>query len=526
MEKIIAQCKKGDREAFAQLYRAYSPRMMKVIRLYVHDRVAAQDILHDGFLVVFSQIKSLDDTSRIDGWMATIMRNISLQYLKNIDVEAALSDNFDYPEVPEIGSIITMEEIEAIINCLPEGYQKVFRLAVFDGLSHKEIGQRLGIAPKTSASQLAHAKAMLRDLIQQHYAKAGILALLLLLATPIVYLLLNNQDYSLQDAAQIAKTTEIPANQAKADVAPQKEEKPSVVIEKTAAAPVAYDIVAKQQPTEATWSATVATADSIAKDNLAVENAAARLDSVPKAANDSVKAKSVVEQSPFKDYYALNMPRKKKSHGGVSVSVGGISSGINMAANEDYADGGSAGDHYAPDPYPGVLLESETVHHQPIEVSVRFQHIIAPNLSLDYGVSYTYRHTDVKTKYALQYVEKNYKSHFIGIPLKVNYRFINSGKFNMYGTGGVWVDFPIHSKMHKFTQMKYPVGESETDTDFKLPVQWSLTGGIGLEYKITPRVSIFAEPSARYFLNHDSNSAILNEERVEFSLPIGIRFNL
>ena len=55
---------------------------------------------------------------------------------------------------------------------------KVFRLAVLDGLSHKEIAALLGIAPHSSSSQLTHAKAMLRRLITQYRVEMGILSIL------------------------------------------------------------------------------------------------------------------------------------------------------------------------------------------------------------------------------------------------------------------------------------------------------------------------------------------------------------
>ena len=70
-----------------------------------------------------------------------------------------------------------LSEVVRLIDRLPEGYGQVFRLSVFEGLTHKEIANMLGIEPHSSSSQLARAKKMLRKMIQQYWV-AGLLLLL------------------------------------------------------------------------------------------------------------------------------------------------------------------------------------------------------------------------------------------------------------------------------------------------------------------------------------------------------------
>ena len=71
------------------------------------------------------------------------------------------------------------EQLQTLVSQLPQGCQQVFRLSVFEGLSHQEISQMLGISPHTSSSQLSHAKRMLRQLIRQSWV-----LILLLIAIP------------------------------------------------------------------------------------------------------------------------------------------------------------------------------------------------------------------------------------------------------------------------------------------------------------------------------------------------------
>ena len=70
-----------------------------------------------------------------------------------------------------------------MIESLPEGYRKIFKLAVLEGLSHKEIGVLLNIAPHSSSSQLSRAKKLLRKLLSEYRIIAGLFIL-----SSIIYL--------------------------------------------------------------------------------------------------------------------------------------------------------------------------------------------------------------------------------------------------------------------------------------------------------------------------------------------------
>ena len=85
--------------------------------------------------------------------------------------DTAFADNVD--ATIDEGRELTWEELYKIIEKLPEGYGKVFRLAVLDGLSHKEIAALLGIAPHSSSSRFRTQKQCLRRMITQYRMEMG-----------------------------------------------------------------------------------------------------------------------------------------------------------------------------------------------------------------------------------------------------------------------------------------------------------------------------------------------------------------
>lgn len=88
-------------------------------------------------------------------------------------------DTFPFNDFPSYKAILSM------IESLPEGYGKVFKLAVLEGLSHKEISLLLNIAPHSSSSQLSRAKNMLRKLISQYCIIFGLFILSFIISIQI-----------------------------------------------------------------------------------------------------------------------------------------------------------------------------------------------------------------------------------------------------------------------------------------------------------------------------------------------------
>lgn len=168
----IDACKQGEREALGNLYKAYSDRLKRICLHYVADESTAEDILHDAFIIIFTSINSLKDNSKLEGWMITIVRNLSLRFLQSTEKSNILLTSLGkdvLSEEDDKEKNIELELLLSAIELLPEGNREIFKLSVLDGLSHKEIGDLLGINPHSSSSQLARAKKMLRVILIKYW---------------------------------------------------------------------------------------------------------------------------------------------------------------------------------------------------------------------------------------------------------------------------------------------------------------------------------------------------------------------
>ncbi|MPM66946.1 ECF RNA polymerase sigma factor SigW [bioreactor metagenome] len=178
--QLIAACKKQNRNAQKALYELYAPKMMAVCLRYCQNSETARDLLHDGFLQVFTQIGSYSGKGSFEGWLRKIFVNLALENYRQekkkfdflSDYGKDKADFFDTPEDDslEIGDI-PRQELLNIIHEMPEGYRTVFNLVVFEDIPHKEIASMLGITENASRSQYFRAKTLLQKKVQSMLKK-------------------------------------------------------------------------------------------------------------------------------------------------------------------------------------------------------------------------------------------------------------------------------------------------------------------------------------------------------------------
>lgn len=168
--EIIEGCVKGDSKCQQIIYQKLYGKMLGACMRYAKDREEAKDILQDGFLKVFLNIKLYTGSGSFEGWVRKVIINTALDYIRKSKqlIQYADSDYVDEnaEEIKEEESNnyqdISTEEIMKAVQQLPVAYRTVFNMFVVDGFSHQEIAEQLGINIGTSKSNLSKAKAHLK----------------------------------------------------------------------------------------------------------------------------------------------------------------------------------------------------------------------------------------------------------------------------------------------------------------------------------------------------------------------------
>lgn len=168
-DKLIKKAIKKDREAQHILFNMYSPKMLSICRYYIRDLHHAEDVMLKGFFKVFTNLKNFRSEGSFEGWMRRIMVRESISFLrrqKKIEFsmeEVNVNENFE----SLIDTELEVDDIQRLIDALPEGYKMVFIMYAVEGYRHDEIAELLNISSGTSKSQLFKARKMLQQKIKE-----------------------------------------------------------------------------------------------------------------------------------------------------------------------------------------------------------------------------------------------------------------------------------------------------------------------------------------------------------------------
>lgn len=561
----IDACKQGEREALGNLYKAYSDRLLRICQHYVTDESTAEDILHDAFIIIFTSIKSLKDNSKLEGWMITIVRNLSLRYLQSTEKDdiplSSLGIEF-LSEEDEEEKNIELELLLSAIESLPEGNREIFKLSVLDGLSHKEIGELLGINPHSSSSQLVRAKKMLRTILMNYW----MLFLLPILIPVYIYFVTKDKTVGTSEHKQTAVTThkELPGRVQK-ESASQKIVQPIYSIPSSISTSNNDERALAEMATSTEKISSRMITDSVESEQQTV---VFHVDSIQKqlvikgiSTKDSVLR---IPQISEEKMMALNesmspsVSNKKKYpwtfNFGYSSNAGanGALSSMGYLSLVDYANGGAAAklytwadleNYYARN---NALMDSverarmslillehpmddnsplgEVVHHyRPKTFGLSINKQLSPKWIFGTGVTYTRLKSEFESEYHKAKLLKTQKIDYVGIPLRLTYRIWSKGRFNAYTTGGVTFEMPVHSSLDK----KYIITSDSSYTlkgDIKPRYQWSVNLGIGVQYRLFKPFSLYLEPNMFYYFGNGSGlETYRTEHPFIITVPFGLR---
>ncbi len=166
-QQLIADFRKGKRDAQKMVFELHAPAMMAVCIRYVRDRETARDLLQDGFIRVFENAESYSGKGPLGAWIRRVIVNTVLEHLRRNDalkMSINIEDHFDYTDSyqPDILNKISTDEILKCVDELPTGFRTVFNLFAIEDYSHAEIASMLNINESTSRSQYMRARNLLQ----------------------------------------------------------------------------------------------------------------------------------------------------------------------------------------------------------------------------------------------------------------------------------------------------------------------------------------------------------------------------
>ena len=557
IEELIERGRQGDETALGSLYMAYQRKMTGICQRIVGNRQVAEELAHDAFLLAFAKLDQLRNPQRFEAWLTSITTNVARRYKQRHHDPATLSlSSFTEEELPQepIESddqpLPTMAELMAAVDALPKGYGQVFKLAVIQEMSHKEIAEILGIAAHSSMSQLSRAKKMLQKSLAQYW----LLWLLSLVLPLAIYLYKTGR--TVEAPGPVVTKQEHTTPETKHD-----DEGTPVIEQGTPTVPIITPQQIAIVPVKAVSADSLAPADTIHHIGEETE----RTDTTT-IIHDN---KPLPDLRPDKDTHIADLTPEKP----IEVEDNGQKWSVDLAYT------GSMGEQNANRPFvftatemtdvtadlprlrsfdkwsdyaeallsgtldvdyqkyqtllkiaqnnaaqPGTdMIERKTHHYMPIDFSLSLKYKLNNRFGLETGMSYSRLKSESEIGTGGNAIREQQAIHYLGIPLKGTYNIYHTRRWSLYGSLGAKLEIPVYAPVST-SYLVNGMKELEEKSTLHAPLQWSIGTGIGLQYNLTPNVGFFAEPSLQYYIpTGGSIETYRTEHPFMFALPLGIR---
>lgn len=172
LQRIVKQCVDGERKAQKVFYQHFYGKMKALCYRYANNMEDAEDLLQDGFVKVFMNLKRYDFKGSLEGWIRRIMVNNAIDFYRKskhmqfVDEEGDfILESNNVESADSIYSQFGVKNIMDAVQQLTPVYRMVFNMYVIEGFAHKDIAEKFGISEGTSKSNLAKAKRNLRNIL-------------------------------------------------------------------------------------------------------------------------------------------------------------------------------------------------------------------------------------------------------------------------------------------------------------------------------------------------------------------------
>lgn len=180
-KELVKKLKDGDSFAFEVLFYKYRNKVKGFALKIVPAQIDPEEIVQEVFVRVWLKKEAIDPEKDFQSYLFTIAKHLVLDHLKSA-VNRKLyfvGEHFQQDLLEEEGMEASISEeteakLQKLINEIPERRREIFQLSRFEGLSYKQIAERLNISENTVDSQIRNALAFLR----KEFRKMVVLAFL------------------------------------------------------------------------------------------------------------------------------------------------------------------------------------------------------------------------------------------------------------------------------------------------------------------------------------------------------------
>lgn len=171
---LLKRAGRGDAAAFRSLVDRHLPAVLAIARRMLNGDVEAEDVVQEAFLRLWRAAGELDvgDTGARP-WLRRVVSNLCIDRIRagqRVDVTDDVPDvEVDGGQLQELSEHELSERVDQALKSLPERQRLALTLFHYEGLSHIEIGEILGVSNEAVESLLGRARRALKAALKDEW---------------------------------------------------------------------------------------------------------------------------------------------------------------------------------------------------------------------------------------------------------------------------------------------------------------------------------------------------------------------
>ncbi|MDO9339769.1 MAG: RNA polymerase sigma-70 factor, partial [Bacteroidales bacterium] len=173
---LVRNLSKGNLLAFNTLYKEYSGRLYRFALGYLKSEAEAEELVQEVFTIIWEKRADLKEELSFKSFLFTIAFNIIRKHFRTKAYlseyfKTGISDDLDMQTSQKVTYDSLYQFITELVNQLPARRKEIFIKSRFEGLSIKEIAEKLKISHKTVENQLTDALKIIRTNLNRENVK-------------------------------------------------------------------------------------------------------------------------------------------------------------------------------------------------------------------------------------------------------------------------------------------------------------------------------------------------------------------
>lgn len=539
MQDFVKTAKQGKRKSFDYLITNSYEKMLYTATMYVKSTDIAKDVVQDASIIIFENINSLKDNSKFESWAVSIVKNLSLLYLRQnktyqnrfVSIDEQLKEQLSDTEVDNEVTI-SLKELNTMIEKLPQGYKAIFNLYAIEGKSHKEISQIMNIAPHSSSSQYYRARKMLQLSVRTYQNTILPVLLIVAIVFPIMKLLIIENENHIDKHLNITRIDDNTANN-EINLYSLKNKKIINAIDTTTNDYISDTCDNKQIIDDLITKTTIEDNINYKNDTLNYISNIFLTDryltkwqfsvgySYNNAFNSNMAQLGTINDIIPSELQALSL-EDAQTWQDIAEILRTAATGID--GNEDEIEQKKAlldiiisnVTNNSP------LLEIRKRHLRPKVFNFMASKSINNRFSLGFGLEYSIHKSIFSAGWQMAYINKEQTLQFIGFKLQPEFIIYENKKFSLQTYLGTTYNIPINCNSHTIYGLnEKTIYEKRENLSTKHTI--AINFGFAFMYNLNYRTSIYFAPSINHFIYNNKNiSTFTIDNSLIYACPIGL----